>query len=125
MAVKNNKIVFIEDDEVTVRMYGLRFAAAGLPMLAATTGQAGLALVKKEKPALVLLDIKLPDVDGFEVLKKLKADPPTKNIPVIVFTNIQRTGNIDKARRLGALEFVLKTSVLPKEMAAKVKALLE
>ena len=74
---------------------------------------------------MVLLDIKLPDVDGFEVLKKLKADPQTKSIPVIVFTNIQRTGNLEKSRKLGALEFVLKTSVLPKEMAAKVKALLQ
>ncbi|MFH1225833.1 MAG: response regulator [bacterium] len=124
MAVKNNKIVFIEDDEVTVRMYGLRFEAAGVPMLVALTGQAGLDLVKKEKPGLVLLDIKLPDMDGFEVLKKLKASPQTKDIPVIVFSNIQRTGNIEKAKKLGALEFVMKTSVLPKEMVAKVKALL-
>ncbi len=122
---KNGKIVLIEDDEVTVRMYHLQFEAAGLTLLTALKGQEGIALIKKEKPVLVLLDIKLPDIDGFEVLKRLKADAQTKNIPVFIFTNIQRAGNAEKALKLGAAEFIMKTKVLPSEMVSQITAYLE
>ena len=121
----NKKVVLIEDDEVTIRMYKLQFETVGLALLTAVSGQEGFNLVKKEKPDLVLLDIKLPDMEGFEVLKKLKADAQTKDIMVIVFSNTQKTGNSEKALRLGAKEFVMKTKVLPAEMLEKVKGYLE
>jgi len=122
--MKNYKIVLVEDDEVTIRMYGLQFEAAGLKLLSASTGSEGFALIKKEKPDLVLLDIKLPDMEGFEVLKKIKADAQTKATKVIIFSNTQKTGNSEKALRLGAEEFVMKTKVLPNEMLVKVKGYL-
>jgi len=118
---KNKKIIFIEDDEVTVRMYQMEFEKAGLRLICAPTGQAGFALVKKQLPALIVLDLKLPDIDGFTILKKLKTDPLTKNIPVIVFTNLQKIGNEKRVRRLGAVDFVMKTKVLPKEFVEIVK----
>lgn len=120
----SHKIVLIDDDEVTVRMYTLQFASPELTLLTAPNGQEGLALVKKEKPDLVLLDLKLPDMEGFEVLKALKADARLKSIPVMVFSNAQKTSNAEKALKLGAVEFVMKTKVLPNEMANKIKAYL-
>lgn len=125
MEVKKAKILLIEDDLITVKMYQAKFENAGLNLLISLTGQGGLDLIKKEKPDLILLDIKLEDMDGFEILRKVKKDPETRSIPVIILSNIRKINGEPKGKRLGAAEFIMKAKILPDELAEKIKRYLK
>src|SRR3989339_580962 len=85
---KNKKIIIIEDEKSLLKALRIELADSNLEILSALDGESGLALVKREKPDLVLLDILMPRMDGYEVLKFLKTNKSTKNIPVIVLTNL-------------------------------------
>lgn len=90
-------------------------------MSSALDGEEGLKLVKEKKPALILLDLILPKVHGFDVLKQLKEDPETKDIPIIVLTNLEGTGDIEKALELGATTYLVKASYTLEEVLEKIK----
>lgn len=115
-------ILLIEDDPVLCDMYRLKFLVAGMELAVATGGYAGLDQAKKTHPDLVLLDLKMDDLDGFEVLKRLKADPALAPIPVFLLTNMGEKGNAEEGRRLGAEEYILKSRTLPREIISRVTA---
>ena len=121
MSTDKKTILLIEDDLITVKMYQAKFESAGLNLLVATSGAQGLEMIKKEKPDLVLLDIKLGDTDGFDILKKVKKDSEIKNIPVILLSNIRKLNGEDKGKKLGAEEFIMKAKILPDELIEKIK----
>jgi len=120
MDPKQAKILLVEDDPTLVQMYKIKFKVSGFNLLVATGGYQGLDIVKKEKPDLVLLDIKMDDLDGFEVLKQMKADPTLKNIPVFLLTNMSEKDNAFHGIKLGAEEYIMKAKLLPKEVVNKV-----
>ena len=95
------KILFIEDESALQKTFGEILKQEGYEMISALDGEVGLRLAKTQKPDLVLLDLILPRVHGFEVLKELKEAQETKDIPVIVLTNLEGIGDIDKALELG------------------------
>ena len=80
----------------------------------------GLSLAELERPNLILLDILMPDVDGYDMLEQLKKTPSTKKIPVIIFSNLSQKEEIEKGFKLGAADFIIKTSVTPTEISQKV-----
>ena len=86
---KSKKILFIEDEPDLQRAMGEYFIKAGFNILKAIDGEIGLNLARKELPDIILLDLILPKMDGFQVLVGLKNDPETKNIPVVVLTNLE------------------------------------
>ena len=90
-------------------------------MVSAMDGEEGLRLVKLEKPDLILLDLILPKVHGFEVLKQLKDDKETKDIPIIVLTNLEGTGDVEKALELGATTYLVKANYSLEEVLQKIK----
>ena len=90
-------------------------------MVSAMDGKYGLKLAATEKPDLILLDLILPRIHGFDVLKKLKEDDETKNIPIIVLTNLEGTGDVEKALELGATTYLIKTNYTLEEIIAKIK----
>lgn len=110
------KILLVEDDHILVDMYRIKFKISGLNLLIATGGYQGLDMIKKEKPDLVLLDIKMDDLDGFEVLKKMKADPTVKDIPVFLLTNMSEKEASDEGKQLGAERYVMKAKQTPEEI---------
>ena len=110
------KILLIEDDRILVEMYQIKFRISDLRLIVATGGYQGLDLAKKEKPDLILLDIKMDDLDGFEVLKRLKADPTVKDIPVFLLTNMSEKETADKGKALGAERYVMKAKQTPDEI---------
>ena len=101
------KILLVEDDQSLVEMYSLRFKESGFKLLVAADGLAGLELAQKELPALILLDIMLPKMDGFAVLADLKKETKTKNIPGLLLSNLGQKTDIDKGKALGADEYVV------------------
>lgn len=120
MDPKKAKILLIEDERVLCEMYQIKFKVAGLNLLVAYGGYEGLTLAKREKPNLILLDIRMDDLDGFEVLKRLKQDPSMVNIPVFLLTNMGEKDNAAKGLTLGAEMYLIKAELLPQEVFDKV-----
>ncbi len=115
------KILFIEDESALQRAATQVLSEEGYRVLSALDGEAGLRLAKEEKPDLVLLDIILPKKDGFEVLSGLKSDPATKNIPVIILTNLEGSADVEHALALGATTYLVKTNYRLEEVVEKIK----
>ena len=119
------KILFIEDEQTIQKAIGDILEPEGYKIINALNGEIGLRLAKTEKPDLILLDLILPKVHGFDVLKKLKEDPETKKIPVIVLTNLEEVKNVEKAIKLGATTYFIKTSYTLEEVTDKIKKIFE
>ncbi len=115
------KILFIEDESTLQKTFGEILKSEGCEVIPALDGEIGLRLAKNKKPDLILLDLILPKVNGFEVLKKLKAEVETKNIPVIVLTNLEGIGDVDKAIELGATTYLVKADYSLEEVVEKIK----
>ena len=115
------KILFIEDEAALQKTFGDVLGKNGYKMVSALDGETGLRLAKSEKPDLILLDLILPRLDGFEVLSKLKEDPETKKIPVIVLTNLENMEDVEKAVKLGATTYLVKTQYKLEEVIEKIK----
>lgn len=118
------KILFIEDESVLQKTFDSAFKSEGYEVVSALDGETGVNLAKTQKPDLILLDMVLPKLTGFEVLKKLKEDSKTKKIPVIVLTNLERMSDIDKALELGATTYLVKVNYSLDEVIKKVKSIL-
>ncbi len=116
MDPKKAKILLIEDERVLCEMYSIKFKVAGLNLLVAYGGYEGLTLAKKNKPNLILLDIRMDDLDGFEVLKRLKHDPSMTDIPVFLLTNVGEKDNASKGLSMGAEKYLIKAELLPQEV---------
>ena len=115
------KILFVEDEMALQKTFKDVLNEEGYEMLSAFDGEVGLRMSKEKKPDLILLDLILPKIDGFEFLEKLKADPETKDIPVIILTNLERTEDIERALELGATTYLVKANYTLKEVVEKVK----
>lgn len=120
-AVSKTKILIVEDDEFLAGIYETKFTLEGFKVTRAGDGEQALKLAKSKKPDIILLDILLPKLDGFAVLKILKAEAETKNIPVILLTNLGQRDDVQKGLGLGATDYLIKTHFKPSETVAKVK----
>lgn len=114
-------ILFIEDESVLQKTFRDVLEEEGYEIITALDGEIGLRLVKEKKPDLVLLDLILPKMDGFEVLKELKKNKETKDIPVIILTNLEKSEDVDRALELGATTYLVKANYELKEVVEKVK----
>lgn len=114
-------ILFIEDESTLQKTFGDILTQDKYRMISALDGKIGLRLAKSEKPDLILLDLVLPSMHGFEVLKKLKQDPETKEIPVIILTNLEKMEDVEEAIKLGAKTYLVKTQYRIEEIMEKVK----
>jgi len=117
-------ILFIEDEPTLQKTLGRALEQEGYEVQSALDGQSGLALVKRIKPNLILLDLILPKMDGFAVLKELKKDPDVKEIPVIVLTNLESPQDIEKALSEGATNYLVKANYELNDVVKKIKELL-
>lgn len=117
------KIFLIEDDPLMVRMYERIFRLNKMEIEFAFNGEEAIAKLEKEKerPTLILLDIMMPKMSGFDVLRHLKSKPDLKNIPVVVLTNLAGKDDAEKALELGAVMYLVKSQYDPKEVTEKVK----
>jgi DNA-binding response OmpR family regulator len=119
------KILFIEDESALQKTFGEILKQEGFKVISALDGESGLDLAKTEKPDLILLDLILPKKDGFEVLKELKENEKTKEIPVIVLTNLEGIDDVDRALQLGATTYLVKAQYTLEEVIEKVKKTLK
>lgn len=124
MTSLKKKILIVEDDEAILAMYKSKFEADGFLAITAKTGADGLEFAKTEKPDIIMLDVILPQMDGFTVLAELKKDIKTKNIPVIMLTNLGTDEDKEKGEKFGAADYIVKANMTPAEVSEKIKKLL-
>ena len=116
------KILYVEDNDDNVYMLKNRLSRAGYTVVVATDGARGIAMATSEQPDLILMDLTLPDIDGKEVTRRIKADPVTKRIPIIALTANAMSGDREKALAAGCDEFDTKPVEMPR-LLAKIAAL--
>ncbi|OGY45713.1 MAG: hypothetical protein A3J62_00390 [Candidatus Buchananbacteria bacterium RIFCSPHIGHO2_02_FULL_38_8] len=114
-------ILLVEDDEFLAELYATKLNLEGFEVSLAADGEKGLRMIKEKKPDLVLLDIVLPKMDGFEILKKMKAGKNTKDIPVILLTNLSQKDEVKRGLGLGANDYLIKAHFMPSEVIKKIK----
>lgn len=121
MATTKIKILLIEDEEMLANMYEVKFQNEGFDITKALDGEEGLKKAKEIIPDLILLDIIMPKMDGFSVLKALKEDPKTKNAPVILLTNLGQEEDIARGKEMGSVGYLVKANITPAEVVEQVK----
>ena len=120
-----SKILFVEDEPTLQKELNEILQQEGFKILSAFDGEEALKMSRAENPDLILLDLILPKKDGFEVLKELKADEKMKDIPVIVLTNLEGVGDVEKAIELGATTYLVKANYKLEDVVRKIKDFLK
>lgn len=118
------KILIIDDDPFIADMYVLKFKAEGFEVEAANDGRVGLERAAKMKPDVILLDVVMPAIDGFDVLQKLRADTSLGRPKIIFLTNFGQREDVERGTQLGADGYIIKAHFTPSEVSTKVKELL-
>lgn len=115
------KVLLIEDDEFAAEMYRLRLVADGYTVVVGQDGEEGLRMATDESPDFIYLDLRLPGLDGFEVLERLRSDQGTRHIPVIILSNYGEPELRERGLKLGALEFLVKADTTPAQLSTRVE----
>ena len=116
----SKRILAVEDHEENRRILRLLLASAGYEMIEAVTGEEGVAMAERERPDLILMDIQLPGLDGYEATRRIKANPALRPIPIIAVTSYALSGDEVKAREAGCDDYVTKP-FSPRALLAKVR----
>ena len=119
------KILVVEDDPLYGKVYQSKLTKEGYRVTLVNNGKEAVEKAKQEKPDLVLMDIIMPVMDGFEALKAIKDDNNTKNIKVIMMTNLSQGNDMQKAKELGASEYLVKSDISIIDLVEKVNRLFE
>jgi DNA-binding response OmpR family regulator len=119
------KILIIEDEGRLRELLASLLKKEGFVVLTAEDGEVGLKIIKEEKPDIVILDLILPKKDGFEVLDQAKASDETKDIPIVVLTNLEEKHNIERALSYGVRAYLIKANFKLEEVVEKVKGFLK
>ncbi len=122
--MKKDKILIVEDEPFLLDMYKMKFKQGGFEVISAADGEEAIRISRREKPDIILLDIMMPKIDGFEVLENLKKNSLTKSIPVLIFSNFSQKEQKEKGIALGAADYFVKTNYTPAQVLEKVKNIL-
>lgn len=114
------KILIVEDEEILSSLLSKRLEREGYEVAIAEDGDAGIRKMKEEKPDLVLLDIVMPKKDGFAVMEEMQQDQELSGIPVVIISNSGQPVELDRAQKLGARDWLVKTEFDPQEVLDKV-----
>jgi DNA-binding response OmpR family regulator len=121
----NKKILIIEDDEFLRSLTAKRLEREDYKVSVAVDGEAALAAIAADKPDLILLDLLLPGINGFDVLTKVRADANLAATPVVVFSNLGQREDIEKAKKLGATDFLIKANFTLDDVVVKISSILK
>ena len=118
-------ILIIEDDKFLRDLIARKLTEEGFEISEAVNGEEGIKKIKEGKPDLVLLDLILPGIDGFEVLRKIKEEPQLARIPVIILSHLGQKEDVEKGMKLGASDYLIKAHFTPAEIIQKIKTALK
>jgi two-component system, OmpR family, response regulator AdeR len=118
------KVAIIEDDMAIVQMYRTKFENEGYQVEVAGDGQAGLELIDTFAPDVILLDLMMPNMNGLEMLQKLRSTSPVHRARVVVLTNMGDTETATRVYKMAADDYIVKAEMTPKQVTERVKELL-
>lgn len=118
------RLLLVEDDRFLRKAAEVMLRKNGFEVLTAQDGEAGLAAAREHRPTLILLDLIMPKMQGFQVIEQLKLDPDTAAIPVIVMSNLGQESDVQRAMDAGAVAYVVKSNVALNDLADRVRAIL-
>ena len=118
-------ILVVEDDKFLRELMAQKLIREGFKISEAVDGEEGLKKIKEEKPGLVLLDLILPGIDGFEVLSRMKEDPEVSQTPVIILSNLGQREDVERGLKLGATDYLIKAHFTPGEIIEKIKNIIK
>jgi len=121
---KNVSILIIEDDRFLRELLSRKLENSGFNTSLAVDGKEALKKIKEEEYNIILLDLVLPGVDGFEILKQIKKDPKISKIPVIILSNLGQQEEVKKGLKLGAADYMIKAHFTPDEIISKIEKVL-
>lgn len=119
------KVLIVDDDAFLLDMYALKFKESGFLVEVARNGEEAIAKAKDAGPDVILLDIVMPKMDGFDVLRTIKKDNLAPNSAVVILTNLGQKEDVERGSKLGADDYIVKAHFTPSEVVAKVKSVLE
>lgn len=125
MPDKKQKVLLVEDDQMIVEMYKLRLEEGGFEVFVTDKGSEAIEIAGKEHPDIILLDIILPEIDGFAILQSIKAESSTKKIPVVMLTNLSQESDQQKGTQLGAVGYFVKAQHTPADIMTEIKKILK
>jgi len=119
------KVLIVEDDQFLAELITKKLDEEGFDVVYAADGEKGWVAAQKDKPDIILLDLLLPGIDGFEVMENIKKDENLSKIPIIVISNYGQESKIQRAMSLGAKDYLVKANFTTGEIADKVRSVLE
>ena len=122
---KGSKVLMADDDKMLLDMYKERLELAGYTVQANSNGEEALAHVKDFDPDIIMLDVMMPKMNGYETLASIKSDPTTKNIPVVMLSALMRDFNREKAVEGGAEDYLIKSEAMPSDVITKIEQVLQ
>jgi two-component system, OmpR family, phosphate regulon response regulator PhoB len=125
MADAAKKIMVIEDDRFLSSLIKARLEKDGFGVIQAFDGEEAITVLKTEKPNLIMLDLIMPKVTGFEVLQTISIMPGFEHVPVVILSNLAQDSDIEKARQLGAREYFVKVKISIDDLISRIKTLAE
>lgn len=123
-ALSGKKVMWVEDDQFLSDLISRKLGNQGCRLLYARTGEEALQVLEKETPDIIILDILLPGISGFDVLEKIKSDDRIKNIPAIFLSNFSQNNEIERAKKLGAARFLVKASIVLDDLVRELQNVL-
>lgn len=125
MGENKTKILVVEDEEILLTALSEELKQEGFEVAGAKDGVEGVEKAASEKPDLILLDLVMPRLDGIGALKQMKENPETKDIPVVILTNLSDYDKISDALSLGAMDYLVKANYRLEDLVTKIKTILE
>jgi len=120
-----HKILIVEDDKFVRELISHKLTEEKFEVSSAKDGEEGVAKVESEKPDLVLLDLILPGIDGFEVISRIRKNPDIESMPIVILSNLGEKNDVDRGIKLGANDYMIKAHFTPKEIVEKVRGILK
>jgi DNA-binding response OmpR family regulator len=125
MDEKKTKILIVEDEEILLTALSEELKQEGFEAVGAKDGQEGVEKAASEKPDLILLDLVMPRLDGIGALKQMKENEQTRDIPVVILTNLSDYDKVSDALSLGAMDYLVKANYRLEELVSKIKTVME
>ena len=122
--MKQKYILLIEDDPFLIDIYTTKFREANFEVEVVEDGEKALTSLKERKPDVLLLDIVLPNVDGWEILREIREDSNLKDLKVVILSNLGQKEEVEKGFKLGAVKYLIKAHYTPTEVVEEVKKII-
>jgi DNA-binding response OmpR family regulator len=121
----SRKVLVVEDDRFLRELITQKLSREGYDVSEAVDGEDGVKKAEEKRPEIILMDLILPGIDGFEAITRIKANPELEDIPIIILSNLGQRDDVERGLKLGATDFLIKAHFTPGEIIEKIEKVLK